>query len=129
MDAVRDATLFAGRVMIAAVFLYDAWLIYRFPGANADFLAAFGVPGIAVWPAAGFQALGAALIVFGWQTRAVAIAFAAFCCATALVFHRDFADSDTIIQFGKDLGLAGGFLFLAAAGPGQWSVDAAQGRP
>ena len=35
---------------------------------------------------------------------------------TAVVFHRDFADVNELIQFGKDLGLAGGFLFLAAGG-------------
>ena len=27
-------------------------------------------------------------------------------------------------QFGKDIGLAGGFLLLAAAGAGRWSLDA-----
>ncbi len=129
MDTLRDAALFAGRVLIAFVFVYDAWLIYRLPGPTAAYLSQFGVPGFLTLPAAGFQVAGAALIIFGWQTRAAALGFALFCLATAVIFHLDPAKSDSMIQFGKDLAMAGGFLFLAAAGAGQWSVDAAQGRP
>ncbi|MCR4281657.1 MAG: DoxX family protein, partial [Bauldia sp.] len=63
------------------------------------------------------------LIILGLWTRLVALAFAGFCVLTALTFHRDFADTNEIIQFGKDFAIAGGFLFLAAAGAGRWSAD------
>ena len=52
------------------------------------------------------------------------VAFAAFCVSTAALFHRDLASVDVTIQAGKDLAIAGGFLFLAATGPGGWSLDA-----
>jgi putative oxidoreductase len=43
---------------------------------------------------------------------------------TALTFHRNLVDLTELIQFGKDFGLAGGFLLLAAGGAGDWSLDA-----
>jgi uncharacterized membrane protein YphA (DoxX/SURF4 family) len=48
----------------------------------------------------------------------------AFCVLTALTFHHNLADLTELIQFGKDFGLVGGFLFLAAGGAGDWSLDA-----
>jgi len=73
------------------------------------------------------QFAGGLLIVLGLFTRIAALAFAGFCLLTALIFHRNVADVMEAIQLGKDLGLAGGFLFLAAAGAGGWSLDARLG--
>jgi len=123
MVALRNLALFAGRIFIAAIFIYDATLIARFPGDNLAYLESHGVPGFALWPTALLQFAGGLMIVVGLLTRLTAVAFAAFCLLTALTFHRDLADLTEAIQFGKDLGLAGGFLFLAAAGAGDWSLD------
>lgn len=35
----------------------------------------------------------------------------------------NFADRNQAIHFMKNLAIAGGFLMLAAGGPGAWSVD------
>jgi putative oxidoreductase len=53
----------------------------------------------------------------------VALALAGFCVLSALIFHNEFGDKTQLIQFMKNLGLAGGFLVLAAAGPGALSLD------
>ena len=63
------------------------------------------------------------MIVVGWWARPAGLALAAFCVATAFTFHGALSNPDELIQFGKDMGLAGGFLMLAASGPGRWSVD------
>jgi len=42
-----------------------------------------------------------------------AAALAAFCLATAVVFHRNFADRAERTQFVKDIALAGGLAVLA----------------
>ena len=41
---------------------------------------------------------------------------AAFCIATAFIFHFDFNDQMQLIAFLKNIGLAGGFLFILANG-------------
>jgi putative oxidoreductase len=129
MDRLRGVVLLAGRLLIAAVFVYDAVLLLQAPAANMAYMARFGVPGFLLWPTAIFELVVGALLVLGLAARAVALAFAGFCLLTALVFHSDFADIAEIIQFGKDIGLAGGFLFLLAAGPGPLALDRRVGRP
>ena len=124
MIALRNVALLTARIFMAAIFIYDATLIARFPGDNHSFIQSFGVPGFMLWPAALFQVVGGALIVLGLVSRLAAIGLAAFCVLTALIFHRNLADVMEAIQFGKDFGLAGGFLVLAAAGAGNWSLDA-----
>ncbi len=123
MEATRNLALAVGRIAMAAIFVYDATLLARFPDGNIAFMERFGVPGILLWPTAAFQFVGGLMIVAGLATRATAVAFAGFCALTALTFHRDLADLNEAIQFGKDFALAGGFLFLFSAGAGAWSLD------
>jgi len=123
LDGFRDPILLVGRLFIAAIFIYDATLAVRFADANVAYMQQFGVPGFLLYPAAIFQFVGGLLILVGLYARATALAFAGFCVLTALIFHHEWADLNELVQFGKDFGLAGGYLFLTAAGAGRWSVD------
>jgi putative oxidoreductase len=62
--------------------------------------------------------------VIGLYTRPVALLLAGFSIIAALLFHAGSADQLQQLMFLKDLGLAGGFLFLVANGAGRLSVDA-----
>jgi putative oxidoreductase len=44
--------------------------------------------------------------------------------ADRAIFHRDSGDAEQVINFQKNIAMAGGFLMLAASGPGGWSIDA-----
>ena len=127
MNALCNLARLLGRIFIAAIFIYDATLLVRSPGDNVAYMASFGVPSFMLWPTAFFQFVGGQMIVAGLLTRLIAVGFAGFCLLTALTFHRDLADLNELIQFGKDFGLAGGFLFLVAGGAGGWSLDAGLG--
>jgi putative oxidoreductase len=124
MVELRNLALLGGRIFIATVFIYDAFLLARSPADSVAYMEQFGVPGALLWPTALFEFVGGLMIVAGLLTRLTSLGFAGFCILTALIFHRDLADTTEIIQFGKDFGLAGGFLFLAVAGAGSWSLDA-----
>jgi putative oxidoreductase len=123
VDRLRNLALLIGRVLIAALFIYDATVIARFPDATLQYMERFGVPGILLWPAAAFQFVGGLLIIAGLATRVVALGIAGFCAMTALLFHHDFANGGEVLHFGKDFALAGGFLVLAASGAGALSLD------
>lgn len=56
---------------------------------------------------------GAALLA-GFHAMFAAAILSAFCVATALVFHRNFAERAERTQFFKDIALAGALLALAA---------------
>lgn len=69
---------------------------------------------------------GGVLVLAGFKTRWAALALAGFCLMTALIIH--FAAGE-MIEFQKNVAMAGGFLVLAAFGPGAWSIDGRLGRP
>ena len=88
----------------------------------AGYMASGGIPAFLAWPAVLFEILAGAAIIAGFQTRLVALA--AFCVVTAVLYHFVPADQMQMTQFFKNLGLAGGYLLLANAGSGAFSVDA-----
>ena len=64
-----------------------------------------------------------ALIIVGYQARVAAGILAIFCLATAFLFHFDFSNQSQLISFLKNIGLAGGFIFIVANGTKDWAVD------
>lgn len=112
-----------GRLLLAALFLFDSWLVINNYGATAEYLVQFGVPPLLLVPALAVQAGGGLLVAVGWFTRLAALALSLFCISTALIFHNQFGDSNEEIQFWKDLAIAGGFLVLAINGAGAFSLD------
>lgn len=87
------------------------------------YVAMGGLPGFLAWPAILFEiALGLAMIT-GFKVRIAALAGAAFCLVTAVLYHANFADQIQMIMFLKNLSIAGGFLMFAAHGAGAVSLE------
>jgi len=122
MESLRNFALLVGRIFLAGLFIFDGALMVRTWEQTAGYMADFGVPGMFLPIAAVFQFGGGLLVVLGQWTRLVAFAFAGYCIVTAVIFHRS-GSTGEIIQFGKDVAIAGGFLVLAATGGGRWSAD------
>ena len=121
------ASLLGGRILIAALFLIEGISKIGIYAAAGTYMARFGVPA-ALLPLviASEIGLGFALL-FGWQTRWVALALAGFCILAALLFHRNFGNQNEFLHFQKDLAIAGGLLALFACGGGKWSMDQRSG--
>ena len=111
-----------GRVLIAVLFVLSGWgKIGGYAGAQG-YMQSAGVPG-GLLPLVILLELGGGLaIIAGFYTRVVAVLLAGFSVLAALLFHTG-ADQIQQIMFMKNLGLAGGFLFLVANGAGRLSVD------
>ena len=112
-----EAAAFAGRLLLAAIFLHEAWSkLTAYPAAVA-YMQVFGIPG-ELLPFAIAVELGCGiLIVCGYYTRAAALLLAGFCLATAVLFHRKLGDRNQLLHFEKDLAIAGGLLVLFAMAP------------
>jgi putative oxidoreductase len=123
MTALDPYLKAAGRVLLTLIFLWSViGKIFSYDGVQG-YMAKFGVPG-ELLPLVILVELGGGLaILAGWNTRWAALALAGFCVVSAVLFHNEFGDKNQLIHFLKNLGLAGGFLILAAAGPGALSVD------
>ena len=66
---------------------------------------------------------GEAHVIAGFKTRLIALALAGFSLASAVIFHSNLADQTMFIMFFKNVSMAGGFLIIAANGPGAFSLD------
>ena len=112
-----------GRIFISLVFLLSGYnKIFNYDN-TITWMEGFGIPGFLLWPAIVLEILLPIFIIIGYRTQISAIILALFCLATALIFHYDFANQMQTIAFLKNIGLAGGFLFLAVNGPKEWAVD------
>ena len=114
---------FLGRIFISALFLLSAYnKIFSING-TMGWMEGFGLPGLLLYPTIALEIILPFFIVIGYQARLSAGLLAIFCIATAFIFHYDFVDQMQTIAFLKNLGLAGGFLFIVANGTKDWAVD------
>ena len=82
----------------------------------------FGVPGFLIIPAIAVEIILPVPVIVGYQARIAAGILAIFCLMTAFIFHFDFSDQSQFISFLKNIGLAGGFLFIVVNGTKDWAV-------
>ena len=114
---------FIARLLISALFLISAYnKIFSIDG-TMSWMEGFGIPGLLLYPTIALEIILPLFIIIGYQARIAAGLLAIFCIATAFIFHYDFIDQTQTIAFLKNLGLAGGFLFILANGTKEWAVD------
>jgi len=135
---MTNALLLLGRILLAAVFIPAGLQKFTDIAMTAGMIEGAGLPAASAlaWLAAIFEVAAGLAVLVGFQTKWAALALAVFCVFTALVFHSgaiampDFPEAangmltmfNQIMMY-KNFGLAGGFLALAGAGAGAWSVD------
>lgn len=126
MQGTENVATLVGRVLMSLLFVTSGWGKLLGAAAVQAMFAKQGLPMVqAVWLlAVVIEFGGGLLILFGLLTRPVAFIVACWCVATALVAHTNFADRAQEIQFYKNMGLTGGFLYIATFGAGVWSLDA-----
>ena len=125
MSKQYDSVALGGRVLIAVLFFMSGLSKIAAPAATQGFIASVGLP----VPVAAYalsvtvEVLGSLLLIAGFQTRFVAAGMTVFTLATALTFHRNFADQNQMIHFMKNIAIMGGLLQVVAFGGGKFSVD------
>ena len=112
-----------GRIFISALFLISAFNKIFNLDASMSWMEGFGVPGFLIFPAVAVEIILPVLVIVGYQARVAAGILAIFCLVTAFIFHFDFSNQSQLISFLKNIGLAGGFLFIVANGTKDFSVD------
>ena len=112
-----------GRILISALFLISAFnKVFNLDG-SMGWMESFGVPGFFIFPAIAIEIILPILVIVGYQAKVAAGILAIFCLLTAFLFHFDFSDQSHLVSFLKNIGLAGGFLFIVANGTKDWAVD------
>ena len=118
--------LLVGRVLLSIIFIMAGLNKLGGVEGTAGYMASMGIPlpGITVWIVIALEIFGGIAILTGFFTRYAAWALAAFCVASGYLGHFQPEDQMQMISFMKNLAMAGGFLALAAAGAGSFSIDA-----
>ena len=112
-----------GRIFISLLFLLSAYnKIFSIDG-TMGWMEGFGVPGFLLYPVIALEIILPLFIIIGYQAKFSATLLAVFCLVTAFIFHYDFVDQMQTIAFLKNIGLAGGFLFIVVNGTKEWSID------
>ena len=112
-----------GRIFISALFLISAFNKIFNLDESIGWMESFEIPGFLIYPAIAVEIILPIFVILGYQARIAAGALAIFCIATAFIFHFDFSNQSQLISFLKNIGLAGGFLFIVANGTKDWAVD------
>ena len=111
------------RVFISLIFLLSGInKIGNYEG-TVGWMESLGMPGIFLIPAIILEIGAPILIIVGYKVKISAALLSAFCVATAIIFHSDFSDQMQFISFMKNIGLAGGFLFIVVNGAKDFSLD------
>lgn len=115
-----DLVPMIARVLLSVPFIWAGYLKIVAPVTYQAYFAHLGLPfpGVAWGAAVAVEVGGGLALLLGVQARIVGGILAAWCIATALVAHTDFANPDMRIHFMKNVVMAGGFLYVAAFGSG-----------
>jgi len=120
----------AGRILLAAVFLYSGIGKALTPEATIGYIVYSGLPfpSLGLGLAVAIEVGGGAMLALGFRTRLAALGLALFAVFTALAFHHDIGERAHLILLLRNLAIAGGLLQVIAFGAGAYSLDAVSGR-
>ena len=121
-----SAIILVGRILLSIMFIVAGFGKLTAIGGTAGYFGSLGIPAptvVAVLVGL-LELLGGLAVLVGFRTHAAAGAVAVFTVAASLLAHMDWSDGMPLMIFQKNLAVAGGFLILAAFGPGALSVDA-----
>ena len=112
-----------GRIFISALFIISAYDKILSIDGTTSWMEGFGIPGFLLFPVIALEIILPLFVIIGYKAKISAGLLAIFCVVTAFIFHFDFSDPMQKIAFFKNIGLAGGFLFIVINGTKDWAVD------
>jgi putative oxidoreductase len=125
---MTNTTLLVARLLLGLLFVVAGFGKLGDVAGFSGYMASGGVPAFLGWPVVLFEIAAGVALIAGVLTRPVALALAAFCVLSGVLYHFDPADQMQMTQLLKNLALAGGYLTLFVTGPGTLSIDARSGR-
>ena len=126
----KDGMLLLSRLLLMVLFVIFGWNKLMSFSESTAYMTSVGVPMPAVTAAiAVFMEFFVGIaIAIGFYTRPLAIVLGLYTLAAAVIGHQfwNMVDPERIgamINFYKNVSIAGGLLLLCIAGPGKYSLD------
>ncbi|CAH0209212.1 DoxX family protein [Enterobacter ludwigii] len=126
----RHLLLLIGRIALVVLFIIFGYPKLTGFSGTVQYMTSLGtpMPMLAAIIAVVMEVPAAILIVLGFFTRPVAVLFVFYTLGTAIIGHHYWdMTGDTVmpnmINFYKNISIAGAFILLAIVGPGALSLD------
>ena len=126
----NDVVLLVARVFLAALFVLFGWSKLTGFSGTVGYMAAVGAPAptLSAIIAVVMEFFVGLLILAGFFTRPLAVLLALYTIGTAVIGHHFWnmtgaEQMANMINFYKNLSIAGGLILLALTGPGKYSFD------
>jgi putative oxidoreductase len=126
----NDVVLLISRILLATLFVLFGWSKLTGFSGTVDYMAHVGapVPMLSAVIAVIMEFVVGILILVGFYTRPLAVLLAVYTIATAFIGHHFWTMTGAeqmanMINFYKNVSIAGGLLALAVTGPGLFSID------
>jgi putative oxidoreductase len=130
LDRQKDGVLLAARVLLMVLFLLFGWQKLTGFSDTVAYMATTGVPLPTLFAlvAVAMECVVGILLLVGFYTRPLALLLALYTIGTALIGHRYWTmtgieEYGSMINFYKNVCIAGGLLLLVLTGPGRYSLD------
>ena len=112
-----------GRILLSSLFLIEGVRKFFFQEETIMYMEEYGVPEILFFPSLVLEILFPILLIVGYKTKISASIMALFTLTLAIIFHTDFQNQMELINFLKNIAIAGGFLVVASNEPKICSID------
>ena len=126
----KDAVILIARILMVVLFVLFGWKKLTGFDATVGYMthADLPLPQVAAAIAVIMELVVGLAIAVGFYTRPLALLLALYTLATAVIGHHYWTMSGAeqygnMINFYKNVSIAGAFLLLAAVGPGRYSLD------
>jgi putative oxidoreductase len=119
MRKSSDIVALIGRIMIASLFIWSGIAKLGHPAAVIAMIGrTLPFPTIGLAISLFCELIAAPLLLLGWRSSIWATILAIFTLTTAMAFHTQFSDREAMINFMKNIAIAGGLLQIVAFGGG-----------
>ena len=110
---------------MCGLFIWDGVLQLRSPAGTAGYFASLNIPmpNIAVWVSIEIHLLGGLGVLIGFKTRWAAALLLRLSLGTPFGVHLPAGNIKNMVNFYKNLVMAGGFLYVINFGAGAISFD------
>ena len=130
LEGRKDGMLLLARILLMILFVIFGWSKLTGFSGTASYMASTGLPlpTLSAAIAVIMEFVVGMAIVIGFYTRPLALVLGLYTLAAAIIGHQFWNMDDperigAMINFYKNVSIAGGLLLLCITGPGRYSLD------
>lgn len=130
LEGRKDGMLLLARILLMILFVIFGWSKLTAFSGTASYMASTGLPlpTLSAAIAVIMEFVVGVAIVLGFYTRPLALVLGFYTLAAAIIGHQFWNMDDperigAMINFYKNVSIAGGLLLLCITGPGRYSLD------